>query len=120
MADVELTNDSEFDSRSVYILLDMAVRCPRKHQYVINEVIRILGKAGSGVKGLKMTLEFYKSLNPTMVLPLERRLYACGVLSEEDMIKPNISSLLYKILFKVVTTSSTDCAEYCVNIWLQR
>ena len=118
-ADV-LEKESGFDSRSLYFLLDSVVKCPNHQQCAIGEILSILRTADFDVKCLKTSLEFYRSLYPTATSSLERKLFAGGVLSEDDITIPSIPPLLLEILFLVVTTSSTDCAEYCANIWLER
>lgn len=111
----------EFDSvQTLYFLLEKAVKFPNKQHCVIEEIILILRTTKFDTKGLTTTLEFYKCLYPTVVAPLERNLFACGVLSEEDITKSALPSFLAKVLFEVVTKSATDCAEYCANVWLER
>ena len=120
MAD-EVEKKSEFNSlESLYFLLDCVVKCPKKQQCAIEEILRILRTTEIDVICLKTTLEFYKSSYRTAVSHLERRLAAAGVLSEVDITKQSISSFLHDILFKVVTTSSTECATYSANLWLER
>ena len=106
--------------KTIHVLLDTAVKCPQQHQSAIEELVRILKTTDFGVKCLNTTLAFHKSLCSVAVLSTERRLFASGVLSEEDITKPSVSSVLSKILFEVVTVSSTECAEYCANVWLER
>lgn len=120
MAEDVLENESEFDSTSFYFLLDSVVKCPNRQQCVIEKLLSVLRKANFDVKCLKTSLEFYRSLYPTATASVERKLFAGGVLSEDDISKPSISSFLTEILFQVVTTASTDCAEYCANVWLER
>ena len=116
----DVENESEFDSRSFYFLLDSVVKCSNHQQCAIDELLSFLRTAHFDVKCFKTSLEFYRSLYPTSTAYLERKLFAGGVLSEDDISKPSISSFLTEILFQVVTNSSIDCAEYCANVWLER
>ncbi|XP_068703171.1 uncharacterized protein [Montipora foliosa] len=72
------------------------------------------------MRPFKITLEFYKCSYPITILPLERRLFASEILTEEDITKPCISSFMSDILFQAVTASSSEGAEYCTNVWLER
>lgn len=118
MAD-DLEKESD-ELKSIHFLLDSAIKCPNQQRLVIEEILRILKTTDFDVKYLKTTLEFYKCQYPSVVFHLERRLFAGGVFSEEDVANPSVSSFLSKILFEVVTTYSTECAEYCANGWLER
>lgn len=112
---------SELNSpKKLHFLLENAVKFPNQQQCVIAEIIRVLNTTDSDIKALKTTMEFYRYLYPNAVTPLERKLFACGVFGEENIIKPAVSSFLAKILFEVVTNSATECAEYCANVWLER
>lgn len=106
--------------KSVTILLDAAVKFPRDQENVIEEILNIIRAGEVDLKHLKIMLKFYRSLHPITTLHLERRLFASGILTEEDLTKPCISSFLTGILFEIVTASSNDCAEYCSNVWLER
>ena len=100
------------DFLSLHSLLDTALRCPNQHENVAKELLH--------VKRLRTTLAFHKPLRPAAVFILERRLLASGILHEGNMAKPCLSSVLSRILFGVVTASSTECADYCASVWIER
>lgn len=107
--------------KSVTILLDAAVKFLRDQENAIEEILNIIRAGEVDLKHLKIMLKFYISLHPPITtLHLERRLFASGILTEEDLTKPCISSFLTGILFEIVTASSNDCAEYCSDVWLER
>lgn len=113
-------HESRRNKTSVNILLEAAVKCPRDQENAIDEIVNIVRAEEVDLKHLKITLKFYRSLHPITILPVERRFFASGILTEEDITKPCISSFLTGILFEIVTASSSDCAEYCTNVWLER
>lgn len=108
------------EENTIHFLLESAVKFPNRQQCAFAEIIRILSAKEFDVKDLKTTLEFYRYLYPTAVMALERKISACGVLGEMNIMKPAISSFLAKILFEVVTNSAIECAEYCANVWVER
>ena len=111
----------EVDSvQALYFLIEKAVKFPNQQHCAIEEIIAILRATKFDAKFVKTGLEFYRCLFPIAVVPLERNLFARGVLSEEDITKPALPSFLAQVLFEVVTKSATDCAEYCGNVWVER
>jgi len=104
----------------IHSLLDTALKCPNQHQNVVKELLHVLKETDITLKCLRTTLAFHKSLRPAAVFILERRLLASGILHEENMAKPCLSSLLSRILFGVVSASSTECADYCASVWIER
>ena len=104
----------------IHSLLDTALKCPNQHQNVVKELLHVFKETNITLKCLRTTLAFHKSLRPTAVFILERRLLASGILHEKNMAKPCLSSLLFRILFGVVSASSTECADYCASVWIER
>ena len=104
----------------LYFLLEKAVKFPNQQHCAVEEIIAILRTTKLDANGLKTALEFYKCLFPIAIVPLERNLFACGVLSEEDITKPALPLFLTQVFFEVVTKSAIDCAEYCANVWVER
>ena len=106
--------------QTLYFLLEKAVKFPNQQHCAVKEIIAILRTTKFDANGLKTVLEFYKCLFPIAIVHLERNLFACGVLSEEDITKPALPLFLTQVFFEVVTKSAIDCAEYCANVWVER
>ena len=112
---------SDFPSLKIlHSLLNTALKCPNQHENVAKELLHVFKETAINLKCLRTTLAFHKPLRPGAVFILERRLLASGILHEGNMAKPCLSSVLSRILFGVVTASSTECADYCVSVWIER
>ena len=108
------------DFLSLHSLLDTTLKCPNQHENVAKEFLHVFKETDINLKCLRTTLAFHKPLRPAAVFILERRLLASGILHEGNMAKPCLSSVLSRILFGVVTASSTECADYCASVWIER
>ena len=104
----------------IHSWLDTALKCPSQHQNVVKELLHVFKETEINSKCLRTALAFHKSLRPAPVFILERKLLASGILHEGNMAKPCLSSLLSRILFEVVSASSTECADYCASVWMER
>ena len=104
----------------IHSWLDTALKCPSQHQNVVKELLHVFKETEINSKCLRTALAFHKSLRPAAVFILERKLLASGILHEGNMAKPCLSSLLSRILFEVVSASSTECADYCASVWMER
>ena len=120
MAEVVVEKFGFLSLKLIHSLLDTALKCPNQHQNVVKELLHVFKETDITLKCLRTTLAFHKSLRPAAVFILERRLLASGILHEENMAKPFLSSLLSRILFGVVSASSTECADYCASVWIER
>ena len=104
----------------IHSWLDTALKCPSQHQNVVKELLHVFKETEINSKCLRTALAFHKSLRPAAVFILERKFLASGILHEGNMAKPCLSSLLSRILFEVVSASSTECADYCASVWMER
>ena len=104
----------------IHSWLDTSLKCPSQHQNVVKELLHVFKETEINSKCLRTALAFHKSLRPAAVFILERKLLASGILHEGNMAKPCLSSLLSRILFEVVSASSTECADYCASVWMER
>lgn len=120
MAEVVVEKCDFLALKLIHSLLDNALKCPNQHQNVVKELLHVLKETDITLKCLRTTLAFHKSLRPAAVFILERRLLASGILHEGNMAKPCLSSLLSRILFGLVSASSTECADYCASVWIER
>ena len=99
--------------------MTFAMRNPTQREKAAQEISKVLKSPGTSYTNVKIALEFYKhvhrfAFNSVIHEPVLESLRT------EDILQPEMDPFMSRLLFQSVTNSSTECVEYCTEIWLER